>query len=226
MSHEQELEANSGEAEQAGSSETDSGLNEAAKQRIRSQELDSAEEARYRQAVRQELRGRSAWERVVAMLQFQPGIFNEIASDPRSTGQAVIVFVIAQAAAMLLALPLAALVLPIVFGFSVVFIALFSLASRIFASEVPGYTHWFRAMLFATAPTALGVIPFVGTLVGGTYGVILQIVAIRDLARITTGRAVVVWLIVASVPLILLIMFGVALVTSLISLLGLDMLFQ
>ncbi len=34
----------------------------------------------------------SAWNRVTAVLRFEPGIFNEIAQDSKATGQALLVF--------------------------------------------------------------------------------------------------------------------------------------
>ena len=82
---------------------------------------------------------------------------------------------------------------------------LYCLFSRLFANEVPAYPNWFRILLFTSAPTALGIVPIVGALVGSVYTIVLHVGAIRDLARITTGAAIVVWLIAVLLPMILIV---------------------
>ncbi len=205
-----------GDAAQAGDagSQAPAGnvLNEAEKERIRSEEIHSAEERRYREDVRREIRrearGRTTWARVVAMLQLEPGISDEIASDPNSTNQGLLVVAVANAVAYLLLLPIAVVTIPVSIAFIAINAGLYSLLSRLFASEVPEYSHWFRALLYATAPSALGIVPIIGSLVGGIYVVVLNVVVIRDLARITTGAAIVVWLIVLLLALIVIAVAG------------------
>ena len=189
-------------------------LNEAEEERIRSEETHLAGEQRYREdarrGARREARGSTTWARVVAMLQLEPGIADEIASDPNSTKQGLVVLAVANAAAFLLLLPVILATIPI----SVIGIAinagLYCLFSRLFASEVPPYSNWFRALLFAMAPSALGIVPIIGTLVGAIYVVVLNVFVIRDLARITTGAAIIVWLIAVLVPMILIIAAGLS----------------
>ncbi len=91
---------------------------------------------------------------------------------------------------------------------------LYWLVSRVFASEVPPYPNWLRALLFASAPSALGIVPILGGTVGFVYAVVLHVVVIRDLGRISTGSAVLVWLAAIALPVILLVsaamMYGLA----------------
>ena len=187
-------------------------LNEAEKERIRSEEMHSAEERRYREDVRREIRrearGSATWARVVAMLQLEPGISDEIASDPNSTNQGLVVVAVANAVAYLLLLPIVLVTIPVSIVFVAINAGLYSLLSRLFVSEVPEYSHWFRALLFASAPSALGIVPIIGSLVGAIYVVVLNVIVIRDLARITTGAAIVVWLIVLLLALILIAAVG------------------
>ena len=136
---------------------------------------------------------RQTWNRVVAMLKLEPGIVEEIGRDPESTKQGLAVAAVANAVASLLALPLLPIVVPLAVGMTAIAAKAYSLIALLFTDEVPPYSHWLRAMLFASAPGAFGIVPFVGTFVGGVYSVVLQIVAIRDLARISTGTAIVVW---------------------------------
>ena len=193
-------------------------LSEAEKERIRSEEVHSAEEHRYREDVRREVRrearGSTTWARVVAMLKLEPGISDEIASDPDSTKQGLVVLAVANAAALLLLLPIVLVAIPLSIIFIAINAGLYCLFSRLFASEVPAYSNWFRALLFATAPSALGIVPIIGALVGGIYVVVLNVIVIRDLARITTGAAIVVWLVGVLLPLILItaatLSFGLA----------------
>ena len=187
-------------------------LNEAEKERIRSEEIHSAEARRYREDVRREIRrearGSATWARVVAMLQLEPGISDEIASDPNSTKQGLVVVAVANAVAYLLLLPIVLVTIPVSIAFVAINAGLYSLLSRLFVSEVPEYSHWFRALLFASAPSALGIVPIIGSLVGAVYVVVLNVIVIRDLARITTGAAIVVWLIVLLLALILIVAAG------------------
>ena len=172
-------------------------LNEADKERVRSEEIHDAEARRS-----------TTWARVVAMLKLEPGISDEIASDPDGTKQGFVVVVVTNAAAFLLLLPIVLLTIPISIIGIAINAGLCCLFSRLFAGEVPAYSNWFRAVMFATAPSALGIVPIIGALVGVIYVVVLTVVVIRDLARITTGAAIVVWLIATLLPLILITAAG------------------
>ena len=146
---------------------------------------------------------RQTWNRVVAVLRLEPGIAEEIGRDPESTKQGLAVAAVANAVASLLALPLLPIVVPLAVGMTAIAAKAYSLIALLFTDEVPPYSHWLRAMLFASAPGAFGIVPFVGTFVGGVYSVVLQIVAIRDLARISTGTAIMVWVILVLIGTVL-----------------------
>ncbi len=154
---------------------------------------------------------RQTWERVLAMLRLEPGISMEIASDPRSTMQGVLVLVVASAIASIFVPPLILLTLPVTLVVLAINAGLFCLFSRLFADEVPPYPHWLRVILFSSAPSALGIIPFIGAIVGSIYSIVLQIVAIRDLARIGPGAAAFVWFIGAVLPWTLIVTVALAL---------------
>lgn len=143
------------------------------------------------------------WTRVLAMLKLEPGIAEEIGRDPESTKQGLAVAAVANAVASILALPLLPFLVPLAIGMTAIAAKAYSLIALLFTDDVPPYSHWLRAMLFASAPGALGIVPFVGTFVGGVYSVVLQIVAIRDLARISTGTAIVVWVILILIGTVL-----------------------
>ena len=210
----EESERNNGHDEQedgGSATETDSVLSDAEKERIRSEERHASEERQYRQEVRRELRGTSVWARALAMLKLEPGISEEIANDPGATKQAFAVFAISQAlAGGVLLVPVSLLFLPVSLAATAIIILLVSLVARLFSTDVPPYSHWFRALLFSTSPYALGVIPFIGSFVGIVYSIVLQIVVIRDLPRISTGQAVGAWLIAILLPLAALVAVVIA----------------
>ena len=166
---------------------------------------------------------RSAWDRVKAVLRFEPGIFMEIAQDNSATGQACGVFALAVLLSCLLGLPIVLLAWPAGFLGLAIMAGLFMLVSRLFAGSPPAagsaeaddgsedrrelspsYSGWLRAVLFASAPVAFGIVPFVGTFIGAIYNLILQIIAIRELAGISTAAAVMACIIAILVPGILL----------------------
>ena len=162
------------------------------------------------------------WNRVVAVLKLEPGIAEEIGKDPESTKQGLAVAAVANAVASLLALPLLPIVVPVAIGMTAIAAKAYSLIALLFTDDVPPYSHWLRAMLFASAPGALGIVPFVGTFVGGVYSVVLQVVAIRDLARVPTSTAIVVWVILLLIGVVLvaavLLLFAATLIAPLLDL--------
>lgn len=184
---------------------------------------------------------RPAWNRVTAVLRFEPGIFNEIAQDNKATGQACVVFGVAVLLGSLWTLPVVPLAW--LFGFLglAIMTGLFMLLARMFAGgpppegaadpdgvredrrdEMPPYSGWFRAILFASAPVAFGVVPLVGSLIGAIFSLILEIVAIRELSGISTGAAVMVWIIAILVPGILLVVGIMIFGFSLLAIFGLN----
>ena len=184
---------------------------------------------------------RSAWDRVKAVLRFEPGIFKEIAQDSKATGQACVVFGVAVLLSCLWTLPL----VPIAWLFAFLGLAmmtgLFMLLARMFAGsphsdgapdlnevrehlrdDMPPYTGWLRAILFASTPVAFGVVPFVGPLIGAIFSMILEIVAIRELSGISTGAAVMSWIIAMLVPGILFVVSIMVFGFSLLAYLGIS----
>ncbi len=184
---------------------------------------------------------RSAWNRVIAVLRFEPGIFREIAQDSRATGQACVVFGVAVLLSCLWTLP----IVPIAWLFGFLGLAmmtgLFMLLARMFVGappsdgaadshelredrrdDMPPYSGWLRAILFASAPAAFGVVPLVGTFIGAIYNLILQIVAIRELSGISTGAAVMAWIIAVLVPGILLVVSIMIFGFSILAIFGLN----
>ena len=167
-----------------------------------------------------------SWNRVVAMVTLKPGISEEIASDPESTKQGLFVAGIATGVALLATLPFMVLTIPLAIVGIAATAGVCSLVSRLSSESVPPYApyaHWLRVFLYASAPGVLGIVPFAGTIAGAIYSTVLVIVAVRDLARVSTGTAIVAWLV--SIGVCLAASVTVVLLASAAAILGLVNLF-
>lgn len=154
----------------------------------------------------------SILKRTVAMLALESGVSEEIASDRGAIKQALVVFAIAILVSgglpdSLEFLPVAALAPLLGLLRLSISMVLYRLVSRIFAKDVPPYPNWFRALLFASAPLALGAIPQIGAVMGTLYAIVLDILVIRELSRTSTWQVVATWLIARLVPVAILTLF-------------------
>lgn len=73
-----------------------------------------------------------------------------------------------------------------------------------------------RVICYASGPVVLSLVPFVGALAGGVWGLVLQVIGVREAHRTTTGRAVVV----ALAPLLLAVLAVVALAVLVVLMMG------
>lgn len=204
----------------------DTPLSDEERERIRAEELRAFQERSYRKEVRREIRGASFWDRLLRVLRLEPGVFEEIAADERATLQAVGVLALASAVSSLLGLlllnPLALLAVPSALVGNAIAAGIVFLVMRAFAAKPPDYLPLFRVLGFAFAPNALGLIPCLGTFAGFVYAVVLSVVAIRELGRLSTGEAVIVYVLSVVIPFFVIGFLILALVgMSLVSLLGL-----
>ena len=178
---------------------------------IRSAGLRDSEERSNWSDFRREIRRReswtSLWTRIVSVLKIKRGVFSEIASDGGATWQAVLVFAVASTVSSLRSG--SSIPLGVAWSFSYVLVdaGVYFLVCRLLAYGVAPLAGWARALLFTNLPIALGVVPTAGLLVGMTYSLVLEVVAIRELAGITTGRAVgvlVIQVIFGGIPFVIL----------------------
>ena len=149
--------------------------------------------------------------RLLGALRCEPGAFEEIAADPSATRQALIVFglevlvsLVSQATTLGLnswrTLPVLLSTLFAAVPIWPVRAAICTVVSGWLSANSPSFPHWLRAIGFAHAPAFLGVIPVIGGWVGSGYVLILQVVAVKRLAGVPTGRAIVVGLAVLIGP--------------------------
>ena len=153
-------------------------------------------------------------ERVKRVFNFETSVYPEVAGDGLATLEAIMVVVLSSLLAgsfwnltliFFFTVPFALLM-------TAVFAVLVSVAARLFNPNSPGFAPWFRALGFAQAPLALGLIPILGSLVGLVYWIATSIAAIHRVARIPVGQAILTWVLALLLPLlfllILLLLFG------------------
>ena len=146
-------------------------------------------------------------ERMRAVLEGRPGVFADIGADCNANGQCSF----AVALSYSLVGSLGSLLTCFIWapaGLLLVFIqsACILLATKILAPERPGFMSIYRVMAFAASPLSLGIVPLVGTVVGYPYTIILQVAALRELCKVSLGRAYAVLAISWVVPFAILVM--------------------
>lgn len=137
---------------------------------------------------------RSVWARLRDALTLKAPVFREVGADPNGVTQGFVIAAVAAAVSGISTGPLLVLTIPLQLTLAAALAGVFSLLARLCSQRVPPYSAWLSAALFATAPSALGIIPLVGPFAGGAYTLTLEVVAIRGLARVSAGLALVVLL--------------------------------
>lgn len=161
----------------------------------------------------------AVWQRVMRAVRMEQGVFAEIGSDSAATGQAIVV---TGGAALVSGL---AAIWPggqdfNVFGWIIgaavtatvglaIGVGILFLVSRLFGAT-GSYESLFRAGGFAFAPTALGIVPFIGGIAGAIWSLILAIRAVKETQGVSDGAAVAIVLIPAAIG------FVIALILALI----------
>jgi len=74
-----------------------------------------------------------------------------------------------------------------------------------------GLSSTVRVLSYAAGPTILSVVPFIGSLVGGVWGLVLTVIGVREAHRTSTGAAVAIVL----VPVVLFFLLIFALIIAL-----------
>lgn len=164
------------------------------------------------------------WQRVVRAVRMEHGVYSEIGSDSAATVQAIVVAGAASLISGLSALwpggerfrffgwivgAAVAATLGLAIGTGILW-----LISRLFGATGT-FESLFRGLGFATAPNALGIIPFIGGIAGLIWSIVLAIRAVKETQSVTDGKAVAIVLIPAAIAfvigILLVILAGIAL---------------
>ena len=153
----------------------------------------------------------SLFARVKNVFAFETSVYDDVAAKP-VTFQAMVVIALASVmSGSFLTMVLFFVTIPFYLFVTAVNALLVSLVAKLFSKESPEFGAWFRALGFAAAPLVLGVIPFVGSFIAGTYVIATSIAAIHRVARIPIGSAILTWLIAWLLPIALIVFLVVSL---------------
>ena len=146
-------------------------------------------------------------ERVKRVFNFETGVYPEVAGDGLATLEAIMVVVLSSllAGSFWNLTLIFFLTVPFALVMTAVSAVLVSAAAKLFNRESPGFAPWFRALGFAQAPLALGLIPLLGSFVGLVYWIAASIAAIHRVARVPVGQAILTWVLALMLPLLFLL---------------------
>ena len=153
----------------------------------------------------------SLWTRVQNVFAFETSVYPDVAAGPFTFQAIVIIAVASVLSGSALTMLFFFIAIPVSLVQTTISAGLISIIAKLFSKESPGFAAWFRALGFAEAPLILGIIPFVGSFIGGTYVIATSIAAIHRVARIPIGLAILTWLLVWLLPLALLTFLALSL---------------
>ena len=162
------------------------------------------------------------WARVQRALKRESGFFAEVGNDPKATTEAFVVVIVAG-----LISGLGPIIGPGRFRFGgwifsivgsaiglAIGVGILWLISKLFKGNGE-YINLLRAGGYASAPTALGIIPFIGAIAGAIWAILLMIKAVKETQNTSDGGAIATVLIPAAVigllVLLIVVVIGVAL---------------
>ncbi len=154
--------------------------------------------------------------RVVRAVKLDPTLYREVSGDGSKTTEAMIVVALAALIGGLGPILgpghfrvggwiLAAILAPTLFlaiGTGVLW-----LIGKLFSGKAE-FMQMFRPLGYAYAPYALGIIPFIGGIIGGIWALVCAVIAVRESEEVSTGAAVAIVLIPAAILFILMLIVG------------------
>ncbi len=144
-------------------------------------------------------------DRVKRVFNFETDVYPEVAADGQATFEAIVVVAVSSLLfGSFTSIALFFIVVPLSLVQTAISAGLVSIAAKLFNQESPGPAPWFRAMGYAEAPLALGLIPIVGSFVGVLYWIATGIAAIHRVARLPVGLAILTWVVAWLIPLVFL----------------------
>ena len=147
----------------------------------------------------------SFFNRVKRVFNFETDVYPEVAADGQAALEAIVVIAVSSLLfGSITSMALFFIVIPLSLVQTAVSAGLVSIAAKLFNPESPGFAPWFRALGFAEAPLALGLIPVVGSFVGLLYWIATGIAAIHRVARLPVGLAILTWVVAWLIPFVFL----------------------
>ncbi|MFA4876989.1 MAG: YIP1 family protein [Methanoregula sp.] len=104
---------------------------------------------------------------------------------------------------------------------AIVFLFVFAIWLHIWvyiAGGRKGYMHTVKALAYGSTPgMIIGWIPVIGPFIGGIWTFVLEILSVREIHEISTGRSVLAVVLAVLIPIIILLLVLAAVVTAMMS---------
>jgi hypothetical protein len=162
------------------------------------------------------------WDRVLRAVKLDPTLYKEVSGDDSKTTEAMLVVAIAAGIGGLgpiispvdfrVGTWIASIILAPTLGLAIGSGVLW-LIGKLFSGRAQ-FIEMFRPLGYAYAPSALGIVPFIGGLVGGIWSLVCAVIAVRESEEVTTGAAAAIVLIPAAVVFVLALIVAAALVAT------------
>ena len=151
--------------------------------------------------------------RVGRVFSFDTSVYEEVAAAPVTFQAMVVIAIASMLSGGLVTLLLFFFVVPGALFYLAVHALLVMIVARLFGGRAASFVEWYRALGFAQAPLAIGLVPLAGWLAAPVYCAAAEVAAISRVARISVGLAIVT-LLLTWLPFLLLggllILLGVA----------------
>ena len=147
------------------------------------------------------------FKRIERVLKLDKTVYKEIRDDKDAMTPAIIVLLLAEVIGsiwsilMSFGLGLIAVVIGALIGW-VIGTGILHIIAKLFGGK-SSYTGYLKAMGYAEAPMALGVIPILGSLIGGLWALVCIIYATKEAHELSLGKAIAVVFIPMAVLVIL-----------------------
>ena len=152
------------------------------------------------------------FKRIERVVKLDKTVFKEIRDDKNALGQALVVLLVAAKLGSIwsiistLGVFLVIIVIAAPIGW-VIWTGILHIIAKLFGGKAT-YTGYLKVMGYAEAPMALGVIPIVGSMVGGLWSLVLAVYATKDAQEISMGKAIAVIMIPVAIVVILSLLFS------------------
>jgi len=152
------------------------------------------------------------FKRIERVVKLDKTVFKEIRDDKNALGQALVVLLVAAILGSIwsiistLGVFLVIIVIAAPIGW-VIWTGILHIIAKLFGGKAT-YTGYLKVMGYAEAPMALGVIPIVGSMVGGLWSLVLAVYATKDAQEISMGKAIAVIMIPVAIVVILSLLFS------------------
>ena len=144
------------------------------------------------------------WSRVGQVFVFRLAVYDDVATSPASLHPIGVLALAATLSFGLFSIALFFVFIPVALVGLALPALLVRVASALLGGKTRSWGEWYRALALAEAPAMIGIVPVVGTFVGGVYCIATLVAAVSQLADVSILRAIVTVVVAVLLPVVLL----------------------